>query len=79
MRATVLWVGGVVAALLIAAIVVGVILINTLSAQADQRAYEDCMARYGYAVDEPANLGPYDDTDEYIVGMAARAEECRGA
>jgi hypothetical protein len=69
----VLWVAGVLAVLLVAVVVVGVVLINTMNAQAERQAWNDCLARYGYAVDEPAPPGADDD---YLEGLSDAAAAC---
>jgi hypothetical protein len=67
-------VGSAVGALLVATIIVGVVILNTLRAQAENAAYQDCMARYGFAADTP----PPATTDEnaYIEAITAAAEAC---
>jgi hypothetical protein len=75
-RRTLYIVLGIVSALLIAVIVVGVVLINTLNAQAENQQYRDCMARQGYAADEqPAGM-TRDKFDAYLEDMMAAAERC---
>lgn len=64
----VLWVGGVVAVLLVAAIIVGIVLVNTIRAEAERQAFKDCMARQGYAADELA--API--TDEKMYGYIGK-------
>lgn len=68
-------VGSAVAALLIAAIIVGAVILNTLRQQAENDAYQDCMARHGYASDAPPPAAT-DDQDEFLEGIAAAAEAC---
>ena len=73
----VLWVGGVVAVLLVAAIVVGVVLVNTIRAEADEQQYRDCMARHGFAFDEaPPAVTTDGELDQYASAISAAAEDC---
>ncbi|MDR7113869.1 hypothetical protein J2X03_003771 [Microbacterium trichothecenolyticum] len=73
----VLWVGGVLAVLLVATIVLVIVLINTVSAQAEDQRYQDCMARHGYAVDEPPPaVNTDDELDTYLEQISGAAEEC---
>ncbi|MFE7067478.1 hypothetical protein [Microbacterium sp. NPDC057658] len=69
-------VGSAVAALLIAAIIVGVVILNTLRAQAENEAYQECMARHGYAADAPAPAVADEDQEEYLQDIVAAAEAC---
>lgn len=64
---TVLLVGGVLAALLVAVLVVGVIILNEISQQAEADAYRACMATMGVG---PS--GTVTDIDE----MVEAAEFC---
>ena len=69
----VIWVGGVIAALLVVLVIVGVVIVNTINAQAEEQAVKDCMARAGYAMDQPdSRLG----TDGYLEGVNAALESC---
>lgn len=69
-------VGAILAALLIAAVIVGVVILNTLRTQAENDAYQDCMARYGYVADAPPPVVSEEDQDSYIEDIAAAAEAC---
>lgn len=72
-------VGAAVAALLVAAIIVGVVILNTLRAQAENDAYQACMARHGFAADAPPPaVDNEDEADVYLDGIVAAAEECSG-
>lgn len=44
---------GVIACMLLALTVAVVVLVGTLNRQAEHQAYLDCMARAGYAADDP--------------------------
>lgn len=68
-------VGGALAALLIAVLVVGIMVFNQMRTDAENRAYQQCMARYGYAADEGAVV-PEDAQDAYIESLVAAAEAC---
>lgn len=73
----VLWVGGLLAALLVATIVVGLILVSTIRQQAAESEYRDCMARQGYAADEPPPAVTTDDElDDYLDQITDAAEFC---
>lgn len=69
-------VGSAVAALLIAAIIVGAVILNTLRQQAENDAYQDCMARHGFAADAPPPAVGEDDQDAFLEAITAAAEEC---
>lgn len=70
----ILTVGGIVAALLAAVLIVGILILNGMNAQRSQANYEDCMARYGFEADAPP--APGDDVDNWIDGIAAASEKC---
>lgn len=66
-------------ALLVAAVIVGLVIVGQLNTQADQRAFEDCMARKGHAVNEQAPpLSGDGEVAAYIDDLAAAAAACRG-
>lgn len=69
-------VGSVVAALLVAAIIVGVMILNTMRAEAENDAYQDCMARHGFAADGPPPSVAEGDEDDYLDAIVAAAAEC---
>lgn len=69
-------VGAAVAALLVATIVVGVVILNTLRSQAENQSYQDCMARYGHAVDAPAPDVAEDDMRAYTEDLVKAANAC---
>lgn len=71
----ILIVGGALAALLVAILVVVLMVFNQMRADAENRAYQQCMARYGYAADEGAVVPP-DEQDAYIDSLVAAAEAC---
>lgn len=70
----VLVVGSIVSVLLVVVIVVGIVILNTMNAQAREREYRDCMARYGFAADE--HVPGTTDTDTYIESITEAAEAC---
>lgn len=63
----------VVSGLLIAVLVAVVVVANILIRQEEQRVYEACMSRSGFAADE---ISAYDDGDEYLEALVAAAERC---
>lgn len=67
---------GAIAALLVVVVVLLAVLLSTINAQADQRNFEDCMARQGFSVDEQAPLMDESDASVYIDGLADAAEFC---
>lgn len=69
-------VGSAVAALLVAAIIVGAVILNTLRQQAENDAYQECMARHGYAADAPPPAAGEADQDDFLRDITAAAEEC---
>lgn len=72
-------VGSVVGVLLVVAIVVGIIIANTLNAQSARASYEDCMARRGFPVDAPAPaVSNQSEADAYINRLAEAAAACHG-
>lgn len=77
MKRLVIIFGSVIAALLIAVVVVGVVLLNTIQAEADEAAYQACMARQGFPHDAPPPVITDDDEmDTYIDAIMAAAERC---
>jgi hypothetical protein len=68
---------GSLGALLGAAIIVGIIILGEIRAQETQRAFEDCMARHGHAVDDemPA-IDNDDDLDAYMNDRLIAADRC---
>ncbi|MFE5408761.1 hypothetical protein [Microbacterium sp. NPDC056569] len=73
----VLVVGGVLAALLIATIISVMVLINAIRAQDEEARYRDCMARQGYAADEPpAAVTTDEELDLYLDQITDAAELC---
>ena len=70
----VLIVGGALAALLIALLIVGISILNAIRADAEQRNYEACMARFGFEVDAPPPA--LTDEDAYINSLVEAAERC---
>lgn len=70
----VLIVGGIIAALLVAVVIVGIVLVNTIQADVSNRTFQDCMARQGYPADAPPPVT--DDSEAYIDGLVAAAETC---
>ncbi len=64
---------GVVAGLLVGVIVGLVVVVNIMIRNEEQRSYENCMARAGYAADQAP---VYDDADAYLDGAIAAAERC---
>lgn len=78
-KKTVIIVGSVVAALLVGVIVALFLVLGEMQRQNDEAAYRDCMARAGFARDEP--LPAFDDrelSNEYIRAMIMASERCRG-
>lgn len=65
----------VVGALLVAVLVVGIVLLNTVNAQADKERYQDCMASYGFEAGSPPDAGD-DEVDSLIDQMVDAAEFC---
>lgn len=63
----------VVSGLLVAVLVAVIVVANILIRQEEQRVYEACMGRAGFAFDE---LAEYDNSDDYIDALAAAAERC---
>jgi hypothetical protein len=73
----VLWVGGIVAALLVAVIVVVAVLINTIQSEAENQRYRDCMASQGHAADQPVSgVTTEEDLDAYIGDLVDAGEFC---
>ena len=72
---TLVIVGAVVAALLAAVLVVLVVILSTMNAQSEQDAYEACMARHGFNLDEQPNVAP-DDLDRWIDSIAEASVLC---
>lgn len=65
------------AAVLLAVIVGSLAIVSTLNAQQDQRTYEACMARQGFAFDAPApDVRGDDELDRYISALDAAARQC---
>lgn len=73
---TIILAASVVSALLVAVLVAVIVLVSTINKQADDQAFRDCMARYGYAVDEPPSGVTDDNLDAYINDMANSADRC---
>lgn len=74
----VLWVGGVVAVLLVVTIIVGVVLINTVRAEADSARFRECMAAQGYSSGVQQPEGATDDElDAWLAAGVDAAEFCR--
>ncbi|KKX96684.1 hypothetical protein AAY78_15305 [Microbacterium sp. Ag1] len=69
-------VGSAVAALLVATIIIGVVILNTLRAQAENEAYQECMARYGFSADAPPPVVGEDSQDEHLNAITTAAEAC---
>lgn len=65
----------VLCGLLVAVLVAVVVVANVLIRQEEQRAYENCMARAGFAADE---VPDYEDPEEYMQGIVEAAERCGG-
>ncbi len=68
-KALLIVVCGLLAAVLVAVVVVA----NVLIQQEEQRAYENCMARAGFAADEQI---AYEDGDAYLDAAIDAAERC---
>ncbi len=74
-RAALLWIGGVLAALLVVLIVLVSVLLTTMNDRAEAEDYQACMAQMGYANNAPPALGDRTE-DEFIDDIAAAAEYC---
>jgi hypothetical protein len=72
----VLWVGGVLAALLIVVVVVVIMLINTINTEAENQRYVECMATHGYERGEQPQGVTDENLDAYLDGMVEAAEFC---
>lgn len=73
----VLWVGGVVAVLLVAVLVVVLLLVNTINAQAEDQRYSECMASQGFVRGEqPPPVSTDDELDAYLDDAVDAAEFC---
>ena len=66
----------IIGALLVAVLIVGIVLVNTINAEAEREQYQDCMARYGFAADERVPDVSEDDLRAYVDEIAAAAEAC---
>jgi hypothetical protein len=71
----VLWVGGVITALLIAVVVVVLVLVNTLNTQAENDSYQECMASMGFERGAAPEM-PKGGIEEYAKSAAEAAEFC---
>lgn len=66
----------VVGALLVVAIVVGVVLLNTMNAQAEDARYRDCMASQGFGPGSPADVTTDDQVEAYFEDAIDAANFC---
>lgn len=68
----ILVVGGIIAALLAAVLMVGVAIFVSLDAQQREANYQDCMARHGFQHDAP----PAEADDAYVDALVQAADRC---
>ena len=70
----ILVVGGALAALLVAILIVGALILARMNADTAQQNYEACMARYGFSADAPPDTGG--DDRAWMDAIAAAGEKC---
>lgn len=69
---TIVIVGGAVAVLLAAVLVVGILILSSMNAPTDEERVAACMESHGYPLDKPA-----EDVEGFTLeGMRAAAAEC---